>query len=386
MPVIDSISAALDAAVADGHAVGTVGVVADRSGVLHESAHGVSHLDGDSAMSTDHVFRAFSMTKAVGSLAAMQLVEAGRLDLDAPVTDLVDDFATVHVLDGWDGDTPRLREPATPCTTRHLLTHTSGIVYDVWNAEQTRYMAATEGVSTLSGTLASLQCFPMTFDPGTRWAYGPSTDWVGRVVEAVTGESIDAYVHRAILEPLGMASSGFELSSVADRAVGVHASTPDGFAAIQMDLPPTPEFYGMGHAMHTTGPDYARFCRMILGGGELDGNRVASVDTIAAMSVNAIGDLRVEPQPTANPALGGDIDLFPGVEKTFTLGFMRNEADVEGMRRAGSLSWAGVMNTHYWIDPTAGLVGVVMMQHLPFVDPAALATYEAFERAVYAAT
>ncbi|MEM8745239.1 MAG: serine hydrolase domain-containing protein [Actinomycetota bacterium] len=386
MPTIDSISAALDGAVADGHTVGTVGVVADRSGVVHESAHGVTHLGGDSAMTPDNVFRAFSMTKAVGSLAAMQLVEAGRLDLDTPVADLVGDFGTIQVLDGWDAESPRLRPPATPCTTRHLLTHTSGIVYDVWNAEQTKYLAATDGISTLSGALASLQCFPMTFDPGTRWAYGPSTDWVGRVVEAVTSESVDTYVQREILDPLAMTSSGFELSTVADRAVGVHANTPDGFAGMEMDLPPTPEFYGMGHAMHTTGPDYARFCRMVLGGGELDGNRVASADTIEAMSVNAIGDLRIEPQPTANPALGSDIDLFPGVDKTFTLGFMRNESDIEGMRRAGSLSWAGVMNTHYWIDPTAGVIGVVMMQHLPFVDDAALATYEAFERAVYAAT
>ncbi|MFK8024201.1 MAG: serine hydrolase domain-containing protein [Ilumatobacter sp.] len=385
MPTIDSISHALDDAVAAGHTVGVVGVVADRDGVIHESAHGLTEIGTDSPMQADSVFRAFSMTKAIGSVAAMQLVEQGRLDLDTPVAELVDDFGTIQVLDGWDGDTPRLRPPASPCTTRHLLTHTSGIVYDIWNAEQTKYMAATEGIPTLSGAIASLQSFPMTFDPGTQWAYGPSTDWVGRVVEAVSGQSIDAYVQEHILDPLAMSSSGFELSDRADRAVSNHAHGPDGFTPMPVDLPPTPEFYGMGHAMHTTGGDYLRFCQMILAGGELDGARVLKTDTVASMSTNAIGDLRITPQPSSNPVFGCDIDLFPGADKTFTLGFMRNEDDIDGMRRAGSLSWAGVMNTHYWIDPTTGVAGVIMMQHLPFVDAAALAAYESFERAVYSA-
>ncbi len=385
MTIIDSISQALDDAVDAGNTVGVVGVVADRNGVIHESAHGLADVGTGNTMQTDSVFRAFSMTKAVGTVAAMQLVEQGRLDLDAPVADIVADFATIQVLDGWDGDTPRLRPPSTPCTTRHLLTHTSGIVYDIWNADQTRYMAATDGVSTLSGAIASLQCFPMTFDPGTQWAYGPSTDWVGRVVEAISGQPIDEYLQEHVFGPLAMSSSGLELGGDrAERVVANHMSGPDGFTPMPIDLPPTPEFYGMGHAMHTTAGDYLRFCRMILGGGELDGVRVLAADTVAAMSSNAIGDLRVTKQPTSNPVMGCDIDLFPGVDKTFTLGFMRNEDDVDGMRRAGSLSWAGVMNTHYWIDPATGLAAVIMMQHLPFLDAAALATYEAFERAVYA--
>ncbi len=387
MAIIDSISAALDGAVAAGNTVGVVGVVADRDGVIHESAHGLTEVGTDSAMQTDSVFRAFSMTKAVGTVAAMQLVEQGRLDLDTPVADIVDDFATIQVLDGWDGDTPRLRPPTTPCTTRHLLTHTSGIVYDIWNADQTRYMAATDGIPTLSGVIASRQCFPMMFDPGTKWAYGPSTDWVGPIVEAVTGQPIDAYLQEHVFNPLAMSSSGLEVGGDrAERMVANHSSGPDGFAPMPVDLPLTPEFYGLGHAMHTTGGDYLRFCRMILGGGELDGARVLSADTVASMSTNAIGDLRLTPQPTSNPVFGCDIDLFPGVDKTFTLGFMRNEDDVDGMRRAGSLSWAGVMNTHYWIDPTSGLAAVIMMQHLPFIDGPALAAYESFERAVYAAT
>ena len=179
MPVITSVADALDQAVVDGHTIGAVVAVADRDGVIHESAHGVTEVATDSPMQVDSVFRAFSMTKAVGSLAALQLVEQGRLDLDVPVADIVGDFSTIQVLDGWDGETPRLCPPATPCTTRHLLTHTSGIVYDIWNAEQARYMASIDGAPTLSGLVSSLQGFPMTFDPGTQWAYRP-VDRLGR--------------------------------------------------------------------------------------------------------------------------------------------------------------------------------------------------------------
>ncbi|MEM6744815.1 MAG: serine hydrolase domain-containing protein [Pseudomonadota bacterium] len=386
MPAIDSISAAMDQAVADGHAVGLSVVARDRSGVIHESAHGVRAVGGDDAMTVDSVFRAFSMTKAVGSVAAMKLVEEGRLDLDAPAKTVLPEIGEIQVLDGFDGDAPILRAPETDVTLRHLLTHTSGLTYDVWNAGQAKYMEVAEGFPTLTGQLAALKFFPFQFDPGTSWAYGLSTDWVGRMVEEVAGERIDAFLKREILNPLGMTSTGVEFTpDMASRKVAVHANTPDGFQVIEMDLPSNPEFYGMGHALNTTAQDYARFCGMMLGGGALDGTRVLTEETAAAMSVKGADAAVLTRQKTTNPGLGCDIDLFPGIDKTYTLGFMRNEADVPGMRRAGSLSWAGVMNTHYWIDPTTGVAGVIMMQHLPFVDDDAMAAYGAFERAVYAA-
>ncbi|MEM1314125.1 MAG: serine hydrolase domain-containing protein [Pseudomonadota bacterium] len=386
MPVIDSISAAMDQTVADGHAVGLSTVVRDSSGVIHESAHGLRAVGGSDPMTVDSVFRAFSMTKAVGSVAAMKLVEEGRLSLDAPASDVLSEIGEIQVLEGFDGDKPVLRAPKTQVTLRHFLTHTSGLTYDVWNADQTKYLEATEGFSTLSGQLAALKCFPFQFDPGTRWAYGLSTDWVGRMVEEVAGERIDAFLKREILNPLGMSSTDVEFTpDMASRKVAVHANTPDGFQVIEMDLPSNPEFYGMGHALNSTAQDYAKFCGMILGGGALDGERVLKEETVAAMSVPGSDAAKVTAQQTSNPGLGCDIDLFPGIDKTYTLAFMRNEQDVPGMRRAGSLSWAGVMNTHYWIDPASGVTGVIMMQHLPFVDEDAMAAYGAFEKAVYAA-
>ena len=384
MGAVPLIADALEAAVRAGRTVGATAVVADRDGVIHESAHGRRAVDGDAPMTLDAVFRAYSMSKAVGSVAAMQLVERGLLDLDTPVEELVDDFATVRVLDGWDGDVPRFRDPVAPCTVRHLATHTSGIVYPTWNAAQLHYLRTTGGIPTVTGKLSSLQSFPMLFDPGTRWAYGPSTDWLGRVVEAVTGLGIDAYLDREILGPLAMTSSGVELDDdTAARRVAAHLRTGDGFSVVDMDLPAHPEFYGMGHAMHTTAGDYARFCRMILREGELDGARVLGPETVAAMSTGAVG---VERQETVQPHLAGDIDLFPEIPVTHTVGFFRTERDLDGRRRAGSLYWAGLLNTHYWIDPAAGIAAVVMMQHVPFLDDAATATLAAFERAVYATT
>lgn len=375
----------LEAAVANGDTPGVAATVADRNGVIFEGAAGHRAIGGDQPMTLDSVFRIFSMTKAVGTVAAMQLVEEGRLSLDAPVADILPDFADVKVLEGFDGDRPILREPKRPCTVRHLATHTSGLVYDVWNADQMKYMELTGGQPTLTGAKAALKSFHMQFDPGTRWAYGMGTDWLGLVVEEIAGEEIDAILKRRIFGPLGMSSTDVEFSGdMGARKVAVHARTPDGFQVIEMDLPSKPEFYGMGHALNSTAPDYLRFCRMILNGGELDGERVLKAETVARMSENAIGDLRLTKQKTTTPALGGDIDLFPDIEKTYSLALMRNEADVPDRRRAGSLSWAGVMNTHYWIDPTTGIAAVIMMQHLPFVDEAALKVYGDFERAVYA--
>lgn len=386
MPEIAAVKDALDGIVAESLSPGLAAVVATPEGVVHASAHGERALGSGAPMTTDSVFRIFSMTKAIGTAALMKLVEEGRVSLDAPVEEVLPEFREVQVLDGWDGDAPRLRQPRTVCTLRHLATHTSGLAYDVWHAGQDRYMKAVDGIPTLTGRKAALGNFPMHFDPGTAWAYGVSTDWLGLAVEELAGERIDAFLKREIFEPLGMASTDVAFSpDMASRRVAVHAATPEGWTIIDMDLPAHPEFHGMGHALNSTAEDYARFCAMILGGGALDGARVLSEESVATMSANGIGDLRLEPQRTTNPGLGADIDLFPEIDKTYTVGFMRNEADVPGRRRAGSLSWAGVMNTHYWIDPAAGVTGVLMMQHLPFVDPNALAAYDRFERAVYSA-
>ncbi len=348
------------------------------SGVAGEAAPGV-------AAAEDTLFRIFSMTKAVGSTAAMILVDRGKLDFDTPVADILPQFSEVQVLDGFDGDQPVLRAPTTQATVRHLATHTSGFTYEFWNPDIPKYLEVTEHPSILSGMKVALN-YPLTFDPGTRWDYGIGIDWLGQVVEAVDGRRIDAFCQDEIFTPLGMNDTGFEVGeSQAARLADVKIRNETGaFELFELAPPPSPEVYGMGHALYSTAPDYFRFLRMFLNGGQLDGNRVLSEAGVARMLENHIGDIRLPKMVSVAPPLTADVDLFPGIDKTHSFGFMRNEQDVPGMRSAGSQSWAGVCNTHYWFDPSADLAGLIMTQTLPFLEPRFLKVYEAFERGVYA--
>jgi CubicO group peptidase (beta-lactamase class C family) len=184
--------------------------------------------------------------------------------------------------------------------------------------------------------------------------------------------------------PLGMTDTAVEPDALAERLVAAHAVTPEGFAVIDLAPPAHPEVYGMGHCLYSTARDYMRFLRMLLNRGELDGVRVFRPETADFLTANAIGDLSMGRMTTVAPPISADVDLFPGVSMKHSFGFATNAEDVPGKRSAGSQSWAGVANTHYWFDPKRDVAGVLMMQFLPFVDPKAMAVYDAFERAVYA--
>ena len=337
------------------------------------------------AATNDTVFRIFSMTKAVGSAAAMILIDRGQLSFDTPVEEILPEYAEIKVLDGFDGDTPRLRTPRTQATVRHLATHTSGFVYEFWNADIPRYMQATGHPTVISGLKASLN-YPLAFDPGERWDYGLGIDWLGQMVEAVDGRRIDAFCREEIFEPLGMPDTNFEVTeSMANRLAGVKIRGEDGqFADFEMAPPPNPEVYGMGHALYSTAPDYMRFLRMFLNKGELDGQRILSEASVEAMLANHIGDIRIGKMVSVAPPLTADTEFFPGFEKSHSFGFMRMEEDVPRMRSAGSQAWAGVLNSHYWFDPANDVAALIMTQTLPFVEPRFINLYETFERAVYA--
>ena len=382
-----SLDSVVEKAVADGHTPGLVVSVANRDGVTYEGAAGLRAVDGDAEMTTDTVFRAFSMTKAVGAAAAAKCIEDGLLSLETPVEDVLPEWREVKRLDGFDdGGKPILVAPSEKATLRHLATHTSGLVYEFWNGDQGRYMEATEAPTILSGLNSALHSYPLSFEPGSKWDYGTGIDWLGRMVEAATGQRIDAYATDKILGPCGMKDTGFEpRPDMAARLAGAHAATEDGFVPYDIAPPPEPELYGMGHCLYTTGPDYLRFIRMLLNGGEIDGTRVLKPATVEMYCANQIGDLSVGPMISVAPPLTANVNFFPEQENKFSLGCLMNTADIEGKRRAGSQSWAGVLNTHYWFDPTSGVAAVIMLQHLPFVDPHCLAVYDAVEREVYAA-
>ncbi|HKN26596.1 MAG TPA: serine hydrolase domain-containing protein [Roseiarcus sp.] len=360
-----------------------VAMVEDRDGVKWSGAAG-DRAPGQKA-TTDTVFRIFSMTKAIGCTAAMILMDRGKLDPNAPVESIIPEFKEIKVLDGFDGDAPRLRSPRTKATVRNLATHTSGFVYEFWNADIPKYMQATGHPSILSGLKSSLN-YPLTFDPGERWDYGIGVDWLGQVVEAVDGRRIERFCREEIFDPLNMNDTGFEVEdSMAGRLASVSMRGEDGkFGGFDIAPPSRPEFYGMGHALYSTAPDYMRFLRMYLNKGELQGKRLLSENTVDSLLSNQIGDIEIPVFKTQNPAVSADVDLFPGLKKSHSMAFMRVDEDVPGRRAAGSQFWAGVLNTHCWFDPKRNVAAVLMTQSLPFGEPRFMRAYDAFEQAVYA--
>lgn len=345
------------------------------SGAAGEARPGLAAAD-------DTVFRIFSMTKAIGSLAAMILIDRGKIDMDTPVAEILPAWNDLRVLEGFDGDTPILRAAKTQATLRHLATHTSGMEYEFWNPDVPKYMELTGHRTVLSGLKESLM-YPLTTDPGTRWGYGPSIDWLGQAVEAVDGRRIDAFCQEEILDPLGMTDTAFEPDRLTDRLSAVSSRGEDGgFVPFDLAPPPQPEFYGMGHALYSTAPDYMRFLRMVLNRGQLDGNRILSEGAFDAMIADQMNGLTFQNMRSIAPAVSADVEVPDGTTHSF--GFMRTETDIPGMRSAGTLSWAGVCNTHYWIDPKRDLAAVIMTQSLPFLEPRFLQTYRTYEEAVYA--
>lgn len=371
----------LEAAVAAQDVPFVVAMTGNAAGITYSGAAGET---AGRMADEGTVFGIFSMTKAIGSLAAMILIDRGKLSMDTPVADVLPEWNTLQVLDGWNGDEPILRAPKTVATTRHLATHTSGMEYEFWNADVPRYLQHTNHPTVLSGLKSSLM-YPLTSDPGTRWGYGPSIDWLGQMVEAIDGRRIDAFCREEIFEPLGMPDTVFEPDSLTDRLSEVSMRNEDGgFDIYPLAPPANPEVYGMGHALYSTAPDYMRFLRMVLNKGQLDGNRVLSEAAMAEMCADQMRGLEVEKMITVAPPLSADVELYGGTRATHSFAFVRNEVDQPGARSAGSLSWAGVCNTHYWIDPTRDICAVIMTQSLPFLEPPLVKTYQAYETAVYA--
>jgi methyl acetate hydrolase len=377
----------LGSAIERGDVPGVVAMAAARDGVVYQAAFGRRALSGEAAMSTDTVFWIASMTKAITSAAAMQLVEQGKLALDHQIADVLPELSTPQVLEGFDpSGEPRLRPAKRPITLRHLLTHTAGFVYDVFNAEMSRYMEtkAIPGIISCQNTALSL---PLVFDPGEKWDYGINIDWVGKAVERVSGQMLGDYFAEHLFGPIGMNDTAFRLTQERRaRLAGMHARGPDGtLAPIEFEVPQEPEFQMGGGGLYGTASDYLAFERVFLNEGRANGRSVLKPETVRLMAANAIGDLNVQPLKTVVPHLSNHAEFFPGMVKKWGLGFMISTQPVPGGRSAGSLAWAGLGNTYFWIDLDRGIAGVILMQLLPFADPKALALLEQFERGVYTA-
>jgi methyl acetate hydrolase len=365
---------------------GVVAIAADSKEVTYQGAFGKRDQSKDDAMTADSVFWIASMTKAITTAAAMQLVEQGQLSLDTPIGTLLPDLASPQVLEGFDADgAPKLRPARNPITLRHLMTHTAGFCYDMWNGDMLKYLekTGTPGITTCKNDALKT---PIMSDPGTRWEYGTNIDFVGKAVEAASGKRLDAYLRDHLFTPLGMADTSFKLTaSQRKRLVGMHARGPDGaLAPIPFELEQDPEFHMGGGGLYGTAGDYIKFTQMILNKGSGNGNQLLKPETVAVMGQNHIGVLNVTKMTTAIGWATNDVELYPGMEKKWGLSFLINTAKTPEGRSPGSLAWAGLANTYFWIDPVRNVSGVILMQLLPFADGKCLEAFAGFERGVYA--
>ena len=380
-----TIDEALARGVSDGTVAGAVALAADSRGMAYEAAYGRRDLARPDEMTQDTVFWLLSMTKAITATACMQLVEQGKLSLDQPMGQVLPQLAAPMVLEGFDASgKPRLRPARRAITLRHLLTHTSGFTYSNWSDRLSRYEKATGMVDiaeSRNGAFAS----PLEFDPGERWQYGIGMDVVGKIVEAVSDQSLEIYFREHIFEPLGMADTGFLISSAQkQRTATTYARQADGsLKALPFEMPQRPEFFSGGGGLFGTPRDYMAFLRMLLADGTFNGVQILKAQTVAAMRTNQIGDLDVTPLKSSAPAWSNDANLFPGMEQKWGLSFDINTQPGLNGRSAGSYTWAGLLNCYYWVDPVKKVTGAIFTQLLPFYDARVVDLYGAFERGLY---
>ncbi|SKC76715.1 CubicO group peptidase, beta-lactamase class C family [Burkholderia sp. CF099] len=380
-----SIDQCLQRAVDDGTVASVVAMGATERGLVYEGARGQTNLRTGEAISPDTIFWLLSMTKAITATACMQLVEQGRLRLDQPAGEILPQLKSPQILDGFDtSGQPKLRPARNTITVRHLLTHTSGFTYSIWSDRLSQYEKVT-GMPDIGYSMNGAFAAPLEFEPGERWEYGIGIDWVGKLVEAVTDQSLEVYFREHIFEPLGMRNTGFLIGNAQKQRVAtLHRRQADGSLVPEpFEINQRPEFFMGGGGLFSTPRDYMAFLQMLLNGGTYRGERVLRADTVAMMFRNHIGDLQVAEMKTAQPSWSNSFDQFPGAAHKWGLSFDINTQPGPHGRSAGSVSWAGLLNTYFWVDPVKRVAGSLFTQMLPFYDARVVNLYGQFERAFY---
>jgi methyl acetate hydrolase len=372
-----ALSQFLSEAVGRGHVPGVVAVVMNRDGMLYQDAVGKLDVARGVEMRPDAIFRMASMTKPVTSVAVMMLVEAGKLALDDPVSRHLPEFEARQVISTFDAADGRYqtRPAGRPMTVRHLLAHTSGLGYAFSSPTVARL---------LQGTQKSEPDLPLLHDPGDRWTYGANTRVLGRIVANVSGQPLDVFVRSRIFEPLNMADTTWVVPpDKLSRVVTVHQRT-GGTLVEQPNAPAQRAPVDGDRGLFSTAGDYAAFLRMLLNDGKLGAARLLGEKSVRLMGENQIGTVMVEEQPVGDAARTRPFPLGAGRDK-FGLGFQIAAPDerYSNLRSPGSLSWAGINNTHFWIDRARQIAVIVLMQVLPFYDEACIGTLRGFEALVY---
>jgi methyl acetate hydrolase len=359
---------------------GVVVIAGDRNGVIYQGAFGLAENGPGRAMTMDAIFRIASMTKAVTAAAAMQLIEEGKLALDDRADSYLPELANPMVFESFDAATGdyKLRPAKSPITVRQLFTHTSGLGYGFTSPVLAKFKPRAGETYPVG---------PLLFDPGTDWTYGTSTDQLGKIVEKLSGKNLEEYFRARIFAPLGLNDTSYNVPAEKHaRLVNNHRRGPDGtgpFTEQPRNPPNTATRFNGGGGLYSTVGDYLKFLRMLLNGGELDGARVLKRESVALMGQNHIGAVGVHATKSTAPNLSSDFTFVDEGRDKWGLGFQITTAAVAGKRAPGSLSWGGINNTYFWVDPARGVAGVIMMQFLPFADAKGLAVYDTFERGVY---
>jgi CubicO group peptidase (beta-lactamase class C family) len=375
----EQVDEALRSGIARRKVPAAVGAISDRRKTLYAGAFGVRDSSGV-PVRADSIFRIASMTKPVTTVAALQLVEQGKVDLSEPIAKHLPQLADLDVLEGFDGSgKPLLRSARTPITLRHLLTQTSGLCYSIWDERMFRHSSAkVENAPAKPG--------PLMFEPGTRWQYGQGTAWAARLVEAISGATLEDYFQEKILRPLGMQDTSYVFAEAQfNRLVGVYQREANGdLKPNERRLPSRPASFNGDGGLYSTAADYVRFMQMILNrGAGPNGERILKPHTVESMLRNQIGNLSAGKMRTFQPSVSADVDFQPGHPQKWGFGFLINTKPYAGGRSAGSAAWGGINNTFFWIDPKRDRCGVLLMQYLPFVDPQAVGLLEDFEKAAY---
>jgi len=359
-----------------GDVPGVVVAVVGKDGVLYHEAFGKSRTLSNTPMAKDTIFSMASMTKPVTSVAIMMLVDEGKLKLDDDVAKYLPKYKNPLVISTFnEADATYETRPAKrPITIRHLLTHTSGIGYAVGSAMITKIAAKTKKTEL---------DLPLQFDPGESWAYGPSTRVLGDVVEAISGQKLDAFLDARILGPLGMRDTSYLVPAAKyARVVAVNTRGSDG-KLVEQPMPATLPATVQGDAgLYGTAGDYGLFLRMLLNRGTLNGKRILSEQSAKLMFEPNTGSVVVKEQQSANLALSRNFPSGAGKDK-WGLGFQLASEKLPNRRSPGSGTWAGVFNTHFFIDPGKELGVIVMMQTLPFYDETSMKVYAGAEEAIY---
>lgn len=367
---------------------GVVAMVTDRDGDIYSGASGERRIGGD-PMTEDTVFAIFSTTKAIAGTTALQCVEDGLLDLDAPAKEYAPAIGNLQVIDGFDDNgQPRLRAPKSDVTTRQLMLHTAGFGYDFFNEDYKRLAEEHGQPSVVTGSRASIET-PLLFDPGEKWEYGTNIDWVGQVVEGIRGKRLGEVMSERVFAPLGMTDIAFtRTDNMKSRTATIHARGEDGSLTPMDDfaLPDDPEVHMGGHGLYGSVPEYMKFIRMWLNDGAGPNGRVLKPETVDwAVKGALVPPQKVTMLPGVIPSLSNDAEFFPGLAKDWSYTFMVNSQEAPTGRPAGAIGWAGLANCFYWIDRANGVGGYWATQILPFGDPESFTGYMDFETAVYQA-